>query len=258
MRTDAEWKAFEAIAEEARQRPSRVERMTYRAAGTTSVPAWAPVEGDSVSGAEAAGAIEASRFAQMEERLRLAEQTAKAGIEAAQSEGLAALERSRQQAEQATVAARRAADREIGKAIESFLAERNEYFAKAEHEVVKLALAIAARILNREASLDPLLLAGAVRVALGQLGETTGVRLRCPNDQVERWREQLREWPSLPFAPEVAGDAALGAGDCRIEAQIGSVDLGVRAQLEEIERGFFDLLDQRPRGVIRRIGEGTI
>jgi len=35
-----------------------------------------------------------------------------------------------------------------------------------EHEVVKLALAVAARILRREAQMDPLLLTGAVRVAL--------------------------------------------------------------------------------------------
>ncbi len=34
---------------------------------------------------------------------------------------------------------------------------------------MKLALAVAARILRREAQMDPLLLTGAVRVALGQL-----------------------------------------------------------------------------------------
>jgi len=253
MGTSAEWKAFDAAAEEARSRPARIERMTYRAAGTSSVPARA--EAEPAGGAEASGAAEAARFAQMEERLRLAESAAQAAVEAARAEGLAALERARQQADQASAAALDAARRQIGAALEGFLAERNEYFAKAEQEVVKLALAIAARILNREASLDPLLLAGAVRVALGQLGETTGVRLRCPADQVEGWREQARQWPNLAVAPEVAADPALGAGDCRIEASIGSVDLGVRAQLEEIERGFFDLLEQRPGGPLRRGGE---
>jgi len=253
METDAEWKAFDAIAAEARRSPARVERMTYRVAGTSSVPARA--EGDPASGGESADAAEASRFAQMEDRLRHAEQTTKTRVEAARNEGMAMLERARQQAEEAAVGARQAAERQIGATLESFLAERNEYFAKAEQEVVKLALAIAARILNREAALDPLLLAGAVRVALGQLGETTGVRLRCPADQVERWREQMLLWPKLSVALEVAGDASLVAGECRIEAQIGSVDLGVRAQLEEIEKGFFDLLDQRPGGGPRQSGE---
>ena len=73
----------------------------------------------------------------------------------------------------------------------AFAVSGKKYFARVEREVVQLALAIAARILHREALLDPLLLAGAVRVALGQLGETTGVRLRCPAEQVERWRELL-------------------------------------------------------------------
>jgi hypothetical protein len=49
-----------------------------------------------------------------------------------------------------------------------------------EHEVVELALAVAARILRREAQMDPLLLTGAVRVALGQLSGSTEVRVRVP------------------------------------------------------------------------------
>ena len=48
-------------------------------------------------------------------------------------------------------------------------AERDRFLHAVEQEVVKLALAVAARILRREAQMDPLLLTGAVRVALGQL-----------------------------------------------------------------------------------------
>ena len=44
------------------------------------------------------------------------------------------------------------------KACEEFRRERARYFAGVEAEVVKLALAIAARVLHREAKLDPLLL----------------------------------------------------------------------------------------------------
>ena len=58
--------------------------------------------------------------------------------------------------------------------------ERDRYFEAVEHEVVKLALAVAARILRREAQMDPLLLTGAVRVALGQLSASTQVRSRVP------------------------------------------------------------------------------
>src|SRR5215469_2133902 len=46
------------------------------------------------------------------------------------------------------------------KACEQFVQERTRYFAGVEAEVVKLALAIATRVLHREAKLDPLLLSG--------------------------------------------------------------------------------------------------
>jgi flagellar assembly protein FliH len=215
------------------------------------VPARAGAEGEPAGQAEATPAAQTFSLAELEERLRGVERAAAARLEEVRREGQEALDRSRRLAEEQAAASRQAA-LEVGAALASFHAERDEYFAKAEHEVVRLALAIAARILNREASLDPLLLAGAVRVALGQLGETTGVRLRCPVEQTEGWRELLRRLPNLPFEPEVVGDPVLVAGDCRIEARIGTVDLGVRAQLEEIERGFFDLLEQRPGAGMRR------
>jgi flagellar assembly protein FliH len=130
-------------------------------------------------------------------------------------------------------------------ALEEFRARREEYLARVEHEVVRLALAIAERILHREAQMDPLLLAGAVRVALGQLAESTEVRLRVPAEQQEMWAEMLRLMPGLPLRPEVQGDATLAASEAVLEAGLGTVDLGVRAQIAEIERGFFDLLEVR-------------
>jgi flagellar assembly protein FliH len=122
---------------------------------------------------------------------------------------------------------------------------RDDYLARVEQEVVRLALAIAERILHREANMDPLLLAGAVRVALGQLAESTEVRLRVPADQREMWAEMLRLMPGLPLRPEVVGDPELSACEAILETNLGRVDLGVRAQIGEIERGFFDLLNVR-------------
>ena len=39
METESEWKAFEALTAEARHRPARVEKLSYRAPGTMSVAA---------------------------------------------------------------------------------------------------------------------------------------------------------------------------------------------------------------------------
>lgn len=109
-------------------------------------------------------------------------------------------------------------------------------------EVVKLALAIAARVLHREAKLDPLLLAAVVRVALEKVAEDSTTVLRVPKEEESRWRDMLVAQPSV----QVMGDERLAAGDCVLETNVGKVELGVKAQLSEIEKGFFDLLQQRP------------
>ena len=124
--------------------------------------------------------------------------------------------------------------------VENFARERDSYLHAIEEEVVRLALAVAARILRREAQMDPLLLTGAVRVALGQLAASSEVRLRIPAKEAHLWKETMALLPNLTVKPLVVADENMLLGDCVIESKVGTVDLGMRAQLGEIERGFFD------------------
>jgi flagellar assembly protein FliH len=156
-----------------------------------------------------------------------------------------AFEKGREAARGEQAAWRQQSTAELAAALEGFRTERDQYLARAEHEVVRLALAIAERVLHREAQMDPLLLSGAVRVALGQLADSTEVKLRVPTAQREMWVEMLRLMPALPLRPEVVGDADLEAPEAVLETGLGTLDLGVRAQIAEIERGFFDLLEVR-------------
>jgi flagellar assembly protein FliH len=121
-----------------------------------------------------------------------------------------------------------------------FARERDQYSVRVEPEVVRLALAVAARILRREAQMDPLMLTGAVRVAFGQLSKSTTVRLHVPQADLELWSEAMAHMPNLSVRPEVQPGEGMRTGECVVETEIGSVDLGIRAQLDEIERGFFD------------------
>jgi flagellar assembly protein FliH len=129
---------------------------------------------------------------------------------------------------------------QVERMLASFAGQRDGYLQAVEYEVVKLALAIAARILRREAQMDPLLLTGAVRVALGQLAASTTARLRVPPADLDLWVESIAHLPNLPVKPQVVPGEGMRLGDCEVETELGSVDLGVRAQLSEIERGFFD------------------
>jgi flagellar assembly protein FliH len=132
----------------------------------------------------------------------------------------------------------------VTQAVEAFRVERKRYFIDVEAEVVKLALAIAARILHREAKLDPLLLTAAVRVALDKVTDNSTMELRVPVSELESWKNALEM--EAESRVQLVGDVRLEVGECILETAVGKVELGISAQLEEIEKGFFDLLQQRP------------
>ena len=131
--------------------------------------------------------------------------------------------------------------------IRDFAEDRRGYFQRVEREVVELALGIARKILNREAQLDPLWLAGAVHVTLQQLQQGTAVELRVPPADASRWKVYLAEQASaLACTVEVAEDPALTQGNCVLRSQLGTLELGLDSQLREVERTLLDLLAKRP------------
>ena len=134
----------------------------------------------------------------------------------------------------------------LAKALADFGREREGYFSRVEAEVVKLAIGIARKILHREVQVDPLLLAGVVRVALEKMAAGTSVRLRVHPDHVYAWHDFFANQQDHGPTPELLGDPALGMGHCLLETTLGTTELTLDAQLAEIERGFFDLLAQRP------------
>lgn len=117
---------------------------------------------------------------------------------------------------------------------------QKRYFESLEPQLVRLALDIAARVLRREVRVDPLLLTGAVRVAIGQIAASSHVRLIVPKEDLALWTESMEIMPNLPVRPAVVPDAELMPGECRIESDLGSADLSLKAQLEEIESALFD------------------
>ena len=205
-------------------------------------PMWeswtGPTDGDSTQPDHGTEAVQAAMRAEFVRRL--AEDTRisfEAGRERGRLEGRQA-ESESQAAGLADMVKQRT--RQAAELIESFAQERDRFFHEVEHEVVGLALAVAARILRREAQMDPLLLTGAVRVALGQLSGSTQVKLRVPPAELDLWTEAMTLLPRLALKPIVVAGEGMRLGDCMIETEQGSVDLGIRSQLGEIERGFFD------------------
>lgn len=217
-----------------------LERFEYPACGDANVfpewNGWVEANEDTAPKLADGPVRQEINTASAEFEQRLAEETRRA-FEAGREEGRHA-EREAQAPAAAQENERRR--RQAAALVDEFHCERDRYLHAVEQEVVRLALAVAARILRREAQMDPLLLAGAVRVALGQLAGASEIRLRVPAKEAELWQETIALVPNLAVRPLVIADENLRLGDCAVESKVGTVDLGIRAQLGEIERGFFD------------------
>jgi len=136
----------------------------------------------------------------------------------------------------------------ITEAISAFERERNDYYSKIETEVVHLAVAIAGKILHREAQVDRMLLAALVKVALGKLQQNTNVFVRVSPHQAASWREHFAQSAPLGVSPVIVEDNSVDPSNCILETALGSTALGLEPQLKEVEAGLFDLLAQRPEG----------
>jgi flagellar assembly protein FliH len=100
-------------------------------------------------------------------------------------------------------------------------------------------------VLHREAQLDPLLLRGAVRVALENAQQSAICVLEVDAERAAAWERWLSSDGTMSrLQIRVKEEAA--PGHCRLEIGASSADLSVNTQLAEIERGFFDLLQSRP------------
>jgi flagellar assembly protein FliH len=138
-----------------------------------------------------------------------------------------------------------AAHAPIVAAVAAFSEQRTEYFARVEAEIVQLALAIAAKILHREAQVDPMLVASLVRIAVERLREGSSVTVRVGRGKAERWKEYFSA-QAMVARVEVVEGADLSDHDCLLETELGVANFGLDTQLKEVEQGFFDLLALKP------------
>jgi flagellar assembly protein FliH len=135
----------------------------------------------------------------------------------------------------------------IAQTINAFDTQVADYYSRIEVEVVKLALAIASKILHREAQVDSLLVAALARVALDKFHGNTKTLIRVRPDETSAWRQYFAQTMEQSKMPEIVEDAAVSPQSCILETDLGSTELGVETQLKEIENGLFDLLAQRPQ-----------
>lgn len=118
---------------------------------------------------------------------------------------------------------------------------KNRIRNEAEAELVRLALAIARRVLNRELTVDPDSIQGIAHAALQKLQQRELVRIRVHASGVASIKSAI-ERCGLSGAADVSSDPSMGVGDLVLETARGELDASVDTQLREIARGFADRL----------------
>ena len=100
--------------------------------------------------------------------------------------------------------------------------------------MVQLALAVARRVVHREVSLDPQVLATLMRVALERVSDATKVTVRL--NPVDHQSVTAASSGSASDQVTVTADGRVPRGGCKVESEYGDVDAGVDAQIQEIAR----------------------
>jgi flagellar biosynthesis/type III secretory pathway protein FliH len=174
--------------------------------------------------AELARAREMVRAA-MEERDRIREEARREGLERGRAEASSA------ELLQARDLLRRAAEELRAKSV--------EVAAAAERDLVRLALAIAGKIVKREVAAGGVAPAN-VRRAVELLAGRRSVVIRIHPDDLSAIEAVIpdlrREFADLREVA-IEGSDAVGRGGCIVATREGSVDATIAAQLEDLERG---------------------
>lgn len=111
--------------------------------------------------------------------------------------------------------------------------------ARAERDLVRLALEIARKVVHREVTTDSDIVLTLARVALERLHpRAVATVLLHPDDfeYVKAHRQNL----SSNSALEIVADTAVGRGGCVIQSEHGDIDARIERQFASIERGFFE------------------
>lgn len=107
-----------------------------------------------------------------------------------------------------------------------------------ERNAVRLAAAIASRIIRRELAQQPEITLKLVQEALELAAGSAQVRVHMHPDDHRALGSQVQQFiaqASSLGACEVVADAAISAGGCRIETRFGAIDQQIESQLARIE-----------------------
>ena len=201
-------------------------------AGPAEKLIWPEVHGDAAPGS--IGTDRSDPQARRAEVQREAERRAQEARQAGFQDGLAA-------AKAAAAAEIKTLSERVARTIADLVELRPRLRRQAEADLVKLALAIARRILHRDLAVDPQALRGLIQAALEKLQSQEICRVRIHPSQEALVRSML-EHSTQARAVQFQPDPTMEQGAAIFETTRGNLDASVETQLNEIEQGLTDKL----------------
>ncbi len=115
-------------------------------------------------------------------------------------------------------------------------------YARAERDVVKLALEVAKKLVHREVHVDREIIQTLVKVALSHVATKSPVTVRLHPADYSYMLEQ-RSAGNRPGESEqdlvLLADKSIERGGCLIQSESGDIDARIKEEFHEVERAFF-------------------
>jgi flagellar assembly protein FliH len=118
--------------------------------------------------------------------------------------------------------------------------------AEAEPEVIRLALAIAKRVIHREIAADPRVVVGTVRESLRRLGGRAVARVRVHPAELPALNDAWHELTNVAREIEFVPDDSVTPGGCLVESRQGDIDAQVETQVAAVVAQLLDVADRGP------------
>lgn len=125
---------------------------------------------------------------------------------------------------------------QLTEALAAFAVERDRYFREMEKEVVRLALAIAKKVIGYELRREPTLLLKKVSDIFARLSGDAEVKVCVSPAEFSAWQAAVNTTTEVQAL--VAADASLAAGKCIIETPLGTAVLDPELELSCLEEAF--------------------
>lgn len=126
----------------------------------------------------------------------------------------------------------------IGQMVETFEKSQQAWFAQWESGVVKLATAIAARVIRREVRQEPKITLDWVAESLQMIASQRRMTVRLHPEDYAALRNEVETLATRlhGLAPtEIVADSNISRGGCRADTESGTIDHQIESQLNRIE-----------------------